>query len=59
MKKFSPLAYCVIEYYTGDYKKKTIELEGETIEKTKRFAEELQIILDFSKGMSMNALVDS
>jgi hypothetical protein len=30
VKQFDPLSYCVIDYYTGDYKKKTIELKGET-----------------------------
>lgn len=48
---------CVITYYTGDqYKKKTIELKGESPHEMKQFVEELKIIIDYSKGVSLNAL---
>ena len=50
---------CVITYYTGDlYKKKTIELKGHNPQDMKQFAEELKIMLDYSKGVSLNALTE-
>ena len=48
----------MIEYYTGDYKKKTIELGG-TPHLMKRFSQELEIILNYNKGSSIDVLVES
>lgn len=42
--------YCVIEYYTTDYKKKTIELGSDNIFLIKSLASDLNIILKKHKA---------
>ena len=58
MTKFNPRDYCVIEYLTGDYKIKNIEL-GSTPQMMRRFAEELKIIIEFNKKASIDTIVES
>ena len=55
LKYFDKTKYCSIEYYTGEYKKKYIQLEGNP-EEMKQFSEQLKVILNYNKGTSMNEL---
>lgn len=41
--------FCVVEYYTGDYKKKTIELGSGNIDDIRNFASDLDVMLKNAK----------
>jgi hypothetical protein len=46
--------FCVIEYYTSDYKKKTIELGSGNMQEIKDFASELAIIIHNRPAVTPN-----
>lgn len=58
VSKFDSRNYCVIEYLTGDYKKKTIEL-GATPHSMRSLSEELDIIIEYNKKQEIKTIVES